>query len=202
MTVVGNWSIKGQETIMKEFVTKTNEPWITQDSLSTYGDMWIFKDALEKAGAADRKKVAEAIRAMDTREGPAKYFPGGRSSSTRTAGASTPISPSCSGRTARRSQSIRSARRWPSRSGRSSRQSPTSPPGNRSRYGLGFGRAGESRWRCRALALLWMWNIMCETDGVSAPEIMCASRARDHACSTRISWRGLAKERLLGRLPH
>jgi branched-chain amino acid transport system substrate-binding protein len=78
MTVVGNWSIKGQEAIMKEFVTRTNEPWITQDSLSTYGDMWIFKDALEKAGVAERKKVAEAIRAMDTSEGPAKYFPGGR----------------------------------------------------------------------------------------------------------------------------
>ena len=63
---------------MKEFVAKTNEPWITQDSLSTYGDMLIFKEALEKAGAADRRKVADAIRAMDTREGPAKFFPGGR----------------------------------------------------------------------------------------------------------------------------
>ena len=51
---------------------------MTQDSLSTYGDMWIFKEALEKAGAADRRKVAEAIRAMDTKDGPAKYFPGGR----------------------------------------------------------------------------------------------------------------------------
>jgi branched-chain amino acid transport system substrate-binding protein len=78
MTIVGNWSIKGQEAIMKEFVAKTNEPWITQDSLSTYGDMWIFKEALEQAGAADRKKVADAIRTMDTREGPARYFPGGR----------------------------------------------------------------------------------------------------------------------------
>ena len=78
MTVVGNWSSKGQEQIMKEFVAKTNEPWITQDSLSTYGDMWIFKEALEKAAAADRRKVADAIRAMDTKDGPAKYFPGGR----------------------------------------------------------------------------------------------------------------------------
>jgi branched-chain amino acid transport system substrate-binding protein len=78
MTVVGNWSGQGQEGIMKEFVAKTNEPWITQDSLSTYGDMLIFKEALEKAGAADRRKVADAIRAMDTREGPAKFFPGGR----------------------------------------------------------------------------------------------------------------------------
>ncbi len=78
MTVVGNWSGQGQEGIMKEFVAKTNEPWITQDSLSSYGDMLIFKEALEKAGAADRRKVADAIRAMDTREGPAKFFPGGR----------------------------------------------------------------------------------------------------------------------------
>jgi branched-chain amino acid transport system substrate-binding protein len=59
-------------------VKKTGEPWITQDSLSTYGDMWILKEALEKAGAADKRKVAEAIRAMDTREGSAKFFPGGR----------------------------------------------------------------------------------------------------------------------------
>jgi branched-chain amino acid transport system substrate-binding protein len=78
MTVVGNWSGKGQEAIVKEFVAKTGEPWITQDSLSTYGDMWIFKEALEKAASADRRKVAEEIRRMDTREGPAKFFPGGR----------------------------------------------------------------------------------------------------------------------------
>jgi len=78
MTIVGNWPGKGHEKIVEEFVKKTGEPWMTQDSLSTYGDMWILKEALEKAGAADRKKVAEAIRAMDSREGSAKFFPGGR----------------------------------------------------------------------------------------------------------------------------
>ncbi len=78
MTVVANWGAKGQEDIIKEFVTKTGEPWITQDSISTYGDMMIFKEALEKAGAADRRKVAEAIRTMDTTTGPAHYFPGNR----------------------------------------------------------------------------------------------------------------------------
>ena len=78
MTVVGNWPAKGHEKISEEFVKKTGEPWITQDSLSTYGDMWILKEALEKAGAADKKKVAEAIRAMDSRDGSAKFFPGGR----------------------------------------------------------------------------------------------------------------------------
>jgi branched-chain amino acid transport system substrate-binding protein len=78
MTVVANWGAKGQEDIIKEFVAKTGEPWITQDSISTYGDILIFKEALEKAGVADRRKVAEAIRAMDTTDGPARYFPGGR----------------------------------------------------------------------------------------------------------------------------
>jgi branched-chain amino acid transport system substrate-binding protein len=78
MTVVANWGAKGQEKLIEEFKKRSGEPWMTQDSISTYGDMWIFKDALEKAGAADRKKVAEAIRAMDTSEGPARFFPGGR----------------------------------------------------------------------------------------------------------------------------
>jgi branched-chain amino acid transport system substrate-binding protein len=78
MTIVGNWPAKGHEKIGEEFVQKSGEPWMTQDSLSTYGDMWIFKEALEKAGAADKKKVAEAIRTMDSKEGSAKFFPGGR----------------------------------------------------------------------------------------------------------------------------
>ena len=78
MTVVGNWPAKGHEKIGEEFVQKSGEPWMTQDSLSSYGDMWIFKEALEKAGSADKKKVAEAIRTMDSKEGSAKFFPGGR----------------------------------------------------------------------------------------------------------------------------
>lgn len=78
MTIVANWPIKGQEEIMQRFKKRTNEPFMTQDSICTYGDIWIFKEALEKAGAADRAKVAEAIRAMDTATGPARYFAGGR----------------------------------------------------------------------------------------------------------------------------
>lgn len=78
MTVVGNWPAKGHEKIGEEFVQKSGEPWMTQDSLSTYGDMWIFKEAMEKAGSADKKKVAEAIRTMDSKDGSAKFFPGGR----------------------------------------------------------------------------------------------------------------------------
>ena len=78
MVVIANWAGKGQEGIAESFKKKFNEPWMTQDSISSYGDMWILKDAMEKAKSADRVKVADAIRAMDTTEGAAKYFPGGR----------------------------------------------------------------------------------------------------------------------------
>jgi branched-chain amino acid transport system substrate-binding protein len=78
MFIVANWPSKGQEKIAEDFKKETGEPWITQDSLCTYGDIWILKEALEMAGKADRKAVSEAIHKLDTTEGPAKFFPGGR----------------------------------------------------------------------------------------------------------------------------
>src|SRR6266481_1738286 len=78
LIIIANWTQKGQEQLIADFKQRTGEPWMTQDSLCSYGDMWIFKEALEKAGVADRKKVAEAMRVMDTTDGPAKYYPGGR----------------------------------------------------------------------------------------------------------------------------
>ena len=76
MAVVGNWAAKGHEDIVAKLKAKYNEPWMTQNAISTYGDMWILKSALETAGKADRQAVAEAIRKMD--DGPSKYFPGGQ----------------------------------------------------------------------------------------------------------------------------
>jgi branched-chain amino acid transport system substrate-binding protein len=74
---VADWPMKGQEEFIARFEKRTGEPWLTQDSLTAYGDMWIFKEALERAGAADKLKVAEAIRAMNLTEGPAAAcFPG------------------------------------------------------------------------------------------------------------------------------
>jgi len=78
MTVVANARIKGQDALLAEYKKRTGEPFMTQETVSTYGDMWIFKEALERAKVADRKKVAEAIRAMDVTDGPARYYPGGR----------------------------------------------------------------------------------------------------------------------------
>jgi branched-chain amino acid transport system substrate-binding protein len=76
LITVANWSNEGQRTLIDEFKKRTGEPWLTQDSLSAYGHAWILKEAVEKAGLAERHKVAEAIRAMDTSGGAAKYFAG------------------------------------------------------------------------------------------------------------------------------
>lgn len=78
MSVVANWGAKGQEKLIAEFRKRGGEPWMTQDAVSSYGEMWVLKEALEKARSTDRKKVAEAIRAMDSTDGAAKFFPGGR----------------------------------------------------------------------------------------------------------------------------
>jgi branched-chain amino acid transport system substrate-binding protein len=76
LVTVANWSNDGQKDLIDRFKKRTGEPWLTQDSLCAYGHVWILKEAVEKAGVADKRKVAEAIRAMDTSEGSAKFFAG------------------------------------------------------------------------------------------------------------------------------
>jgi branched-chain amino acid transport system substrate-binding protein len=75
MSAVGSWGSKGHEDLIAELKTKYNEPWMTQNAISTYADMWVLKDAIEKAGKADREAVAQALRTMDG--GPSKFYPGG-----------------------------------------------------------------------------------------------------------------------------
>jgi len=78
MSIVANWSIRGQESISAEYKQRSGEPWLTQNPICAYGHIWILKEALEAAGVADRKAVAQAIRDMDLTDGPAQFFPGGR----------------------------------------------------------------------------------------------------------------------------
>ena len=40
MSAVGSWGSKGHEDIIAELKTKYNEPWMTQNVISTYADMW------------------------------------------------------------------------------------------------------------------------------------------------------------------
>ncbi len=76
MAVVANWTTAAQKDFVAEVKKKTGEPWPTQHFVTTYGDMWIFKAALEAAGKADREAVAKALHAMNLTGGPASFFPG------------------------------------------------------------------------------------------------------------------------------
>jgi len=76
MAVVANWTTSAQKDFVAEVKAKTNEPWPTQHFVTTYGDMLIFKAALEAAGKADRQAVAQALRTMNLSGGVASFFPG------------------------------------------------------------------------------------------------------------------------------
>lgn len=75
MSAVANWGSKGQEGLIARLKAEYGEPWMTQNAISTYGDMWLLKTALEKAGKADREAVGAALRTLDG--GPSTYYPGG-----------------------------------------------------------------------------------------------------------------------------
>jgi branched-chain amino acid transport system substrate-binding protein len=76
MAGLANWPGREQDRLAESFVARTKEPWFGHDSLFAYVHVLIFKEALERAGVADRRKVAEAIRGLDMRDGPALFFPG------------------------------------------------------------------------------------------------------------------------------
>jgi branched-chain amino acid transport system substrate-binding protein len=74
--VAPNWPSKTQSKILPGLTKRSGEPWLNQDTISTYGDMWLIKDAIERAGSADKAKVMEALRATATTSGPANYYLG------------------------------------------------------------------------------------------------------------------------------
>jgi branched-chain amino acid transport system substrate-binding protein len=76
MAVVADWTTSAQKDFVAEVKAKTNEPWPTQHFVTTYGDILIFKAALETAGKADRQAVAQALRTMNLSGGAANFFPG------------------------------------------------------------------------------------------------------------------------------
>ena len=76
IVVAPNWPSKAQEKILPALTKRSGEPWLNQDTISTYGDMWLIKDALERAGSADKAKVMSALRSTATNAGPADYYLG------------------------------------------------------------------------------------------------------------------------------
>jgi branched-chain amino acid transport system substrate-binding protein len=67
---------KGLEDIERRYIARTKEPWMLQEPIMAYGHVMLLAAAVERAGTADRRRVAEQIRAFDLRDGPALLFPG------------------------------------------------------------------------------------------------------------------------------
>ena len=78
MFTPANWGTRKNADLVAQFQKRTNEPWMTQDSISTYGDMWILKAAIEKAGSANREAVATALQQIDITGDVGKLYTGGR----------------------------------------------------------------------------------------------------------------------------
>jgi branched-chain amino acid transport system substrate-binding protein len=79
LTVVApNWTSKSQAGILAELTKRSGEPWLGQDTISTYGDVWLIKDAIERAGSAEPDAVMKALRSTNTTDGPAAFYLGDR----------------------------------------------------------------------------------------------------------------------------
>jgi branched-chain amino acid transport system substrate-binding protein len=70
-TVVAAHPMKGQEDLVKKFVQRTGEPFMTQDPLCTYAHVWLIKEALEQAKSADPKAIRDALARIEVTSGPA-----------------------------------------------------------------------------------------------------------------------------------
>jgi branched-chain amino acid transport system substrate-binding protein len=78
MFTPANWGSKRNADLVARFKERANEPWMPQDSISSYGDMWLLKAALEKAGSASKEALAEVLRTSDFSVEVGKYYAGGQ----------------------------------------------------------------------------------------------------------------------------
>jgi branched-chain amino acid transport system substrate-binding protein len=75
-SINSNWPGKKHLELAARYKARTGRPWMTPTALDGYAQVMIYREAVEKAGAADRKKVADAIRKMDSTTGAAEYVQG------------------------------------------------------------------------------------------------------------------------------
>ena len=71
-----NWAGKKHQDLVARFRARANRPWMTPAALDGYAQVHVYRDALEKAGTADRRKVADAIRNMNPTGGAGEYVQG------------------------------------------------------------------------------------------------------------------------------
>ena len=75
-SINSNWPGKKHQELVARFKARTGRPWMTSQSIDGYAQVMIYRDALEKAGAADRKKVADVIRNMNSTTGAGEFVQG------------------------------------------------------------------------------------------------------------------------------
>ncbi|HVV60542.1 MAG TPA: ABC transporter substrate-binding protein [Pseudolabrys sp.] len=61
---------------LERFKKRTNEGWTVHNTTSSYAELWIIKEALEKAGSADPVKVRDALASMNSKNVQATAFLG------------------------------------------------------------------------------------------------------------------------------
>ena len=74
--IFSNWPGKKHASLVQRFMARTGKPWMNAQSLDGYGQIMVYREALERAGAGNARKVAEEIRKMDSKDGAADYFAG------------------------------------------------------------------------------------------------------------------------------
>lgn len=78
ITTVAAWPNKHHEAIEKKFMAESKEPFMTQDTIVPYAEMYILKEALERTGKADRVALGKTMHTMSLTEAESGYvFPGG-----------------------------------------------------------------------------------------------------------------------------
>jgi branched-chain amino acid transport system substrate-binding protein len=75
-TIVGDGVLKGMEKLNEEFEAEHHHPMI-EDMADTYAEIWIIKEAMEKAGSTDPRKIRDALATIHITSGPASFVPGG-----------------------------------------------------------------------------------------------------------------------------
>ena len=78
IVALANWPGKKAAEIERRFIERTKEPWFGHDSIFGYAHVMILKEAIERAGSADRHQVGAMLHSMDITDGPADLFPDGR----------------------------------------------------------------------------------------------------------------------------
>jgi branched-chain amino acid transport system substrate-binding protein len=77
--ISGAHPLKGFGAIEGKFKADYKQPFLQQEGLAGYYNVWIFKAALEKAASADPEAVNEALKTLDLDSGPAAgALPSGR----------------------------------------------------------------------------------------------------------------------------